>query len=194
MCSPSRSPLPPPSPSHPSGSSQCTSPEHPVSCIEPGLAICFTYDNIHVSVLSSQIIPPLPSPTESKSLKSDPDSHANWLVAEFGQCEVLAGNQKMDRKQKPGYFFLSQPWATTLALVIFPPWLLWRVKSLYNLREPLKHKEHKVRSGALEETQEGKDPSNISLISFMVNPPPPRFQLPLSRPSLDPLFLPAWKR
>ena len=28
MCPPSRSPLPPPSPSHPSGSSQCTSPEH----------------------------------------------------------------------------------------------------------------------------------------------------------------------
>ena len=28
MCSPSQSPLPPPSPSHPSGSSQCTSPEH----------------------------------------------------------------------------------------------------------------------------------------------------------------------
>ena len=28
MCSPSRSPLPPPSPPHPSGSSQCTSPEH----------------------------------------------------------------------------------------------------------------------------------------------------------------------
>ena len=28
MCSPSRSPLPPPSPSHPSGSSHCTIPEH----------------------------------------------------------------------------------------------------------------------------------------------------------------------
>ena len=28
MCSPSQSPLPPPSSSHPSGSSQCTSPEH----------------------------------------------------------------------------------------------------------------------------------------------------------------------
>ena len=28
MCSPSWTPLPPPSPSHPSGSSQCTSPEH----------------------------------------------------------------------------------------------------------------------------------------------------------------------
>ena len=37
------SPLSTPSASHPSGSSQCTSPEHPVSCIEPGLAIRFTY-------------------------------------------------------------------------------------------------------------------------------------------------------
>ena len=68
MCSPSWTPIPPPTPSHPSGSSQCTSPEHPVSCIEPGLVICFTYDNIYVSMLFSQIIPPLPSPTESKRL------------------------------------------------------------------------------------------------------------------------------
>ena len=57
MCSPSGTPLPPPSPSHPSGSSQCTSPEHPVSCIKPGLVICFTYGNIHVSMLFPQIIP-----------------------------------------------------------------------------------------------------------------------------------------
>ena len=61
-------PLPPPSPYHPSGSSQCTSPEHPVSCIKPGLAIRFTYDIIHVSVPFSQSIPLLPSPTESKRL------------------------------------------------------------------------------------------------------------------------------
>jgi len=39
-------PLPPPSPYHPSGSSQCTSPKHPVSCIEPGLATRFIYDII----------------------------------------------------------------------------------------------------------------------------------------------------
>ena len=45
MCSPSRTPLPPPSLPHPSGSSQCTSPEHPVSCIEPEPVICFTCDN-----------------------------------------------------------------------------------------------------------------------------------------------------
>ena len=68
MCSPYWAPLPLPSPSHPSGSSQCTSPEHPLSCIEPGLAIHFTYDNTHVSMPFSHIIPPLPSPTESKRL------------------------------------------------------------------------------------------------------------------------------
>ena len=60
--------LSPPSSYHPSGSSQCTSPKHPVSCIEPGLAIHFIYDIIHVSVPFSQIIPPSPSPTESKRL------------------------------------------------------------------------------------------------------------------------------
>ena len=68
MCSPFWTPCPPPSLSHPSGSSQCISPEHPVSCIEPGLVICFTYDNIHISMLFSQITPPSPSPTESKRL------------------------------------------------------------------------------------------------------------------------------
>ena len=39
-----------------------------VSCIQPGLVICFTLDNIHVSMLLSRNIPPSPSPTESKSL------------------------------------------------------------------------------------------------------------------------------
>ena len=67
-CSPSWTPIPPPSPYHPSGSSQYTSPKHPVSCIEPGLAIRFLYDIIHVSMPFSQIIPPSPSPTESKRL------------------------------------------------------------------------------------------------------------------------------
>ena len=61
-------PLPLPSQYHSSGSSQCTSPKHPVSCIKPGLATHFVYDIIHVSMPFSQIITPSPSPTESKRL------------------------------------------------------------------------------------------------------------------------------
>ena len=87
MCSPSWTPLQPPFPSHPSGSSQCSSPEHPVSCIEPGLVIRFIYYNIHVSVPFSQTTPPLPSPTESKRLLyicvSFAISHTGLLLLSF---------------------------------------------------------------------------------------------------------------
>ena len=64
LCSPSWTLPPPPSPYPPSGSSQCTSPKHPVSCIEPGLVTRFIHDIIHVSMPFSQIIPPSPSPSE----------------------------------------------------------------------------------------------------------------------------------
>ena len=56
---------PPSSPYHPSGSSQCTIPMHPVSCIEPGLATRFIHDIVHASMPFSQIFPPSPSPTET---------------------------------------------------------------------------------------------------------------------------------
>ena len=59
-------PLQPPSPYHLSGSYQCTSPKHPVSCIRHRLAILFLHDSIHVSMPLSQIIPPSPSPSEPK--------------------------------------------------------------------------------------------------------------------------------
>ena len=57
-----------PTPYHLSGSSLCTSPKHPVSCIEHRLVIRFLPDSIRVSMPFSQIIQPSPSPTESKSL------------------------------------------------------------------------------------------------------------------------------
>ena len=46
MCSPSWTLLPPPSPYHTSGSSQCTSPKHPVSCIWNELSAFFI---VHLS-------------------------------------------------------------------------------------------------------------------------------------------------
>ena len=73
----------PPSPSHPSRSSQCTSPEHPVSCIEPGLEISFTYDNIHVSVLFFK------SPLDFKQIQSvHPKGNRSWVFT--GSTDVQA--------------------------------------------------------------------------------------------------------
>ena len=60
--------LPPPTPYHLSGSFPSTSHKHPVSCIKHRLAIRFSHDITHVSMPFSQIIPPSPSPSESKSL------------------------------------------------------------------------------------------------------------------------------
>ena len=68
MSSQSWTTLAPPTLYHLSGPSQCTSPKHRVSCLEPRLAIHFLPDSIHVSMPFSQIVPPCPSPTESKSL------------------------------------------------------------------------------------------------------------------------------
>ena len=65
-CSPSGTLLPPPSPSHSSELFQFTSPEHPVSCIKPGLAIHFTYDITHVSMPFSQSSHPHPLPQSPK--------------------------------------------------------------------------------------------------------------------------------
>ena len=98
ICSPSWTLLPPPSPYHPSGSSQYTSPKHPVSCIKPGLATRFIYDIIRISMPLSQIIPPSPSPTESKRLfytsvsllLSRTQSYCFYYISltlnEIGQC------------------------------------------------------------------------------------------------------------
>ena len=56
------------SPPHPSGLPQSTSFVCSASCIKLALVIYFTYGDVHVSMMFSQIIPPLPSLTESKSL------------------------------------------------------------------------------------------------------------------------------
>ena len=59
-----------PSPSlpHPSGLSQSTRFGCLASCIRLALADCFTYGNMYVSMLFSQVIPPSLSPADFKSL------------------------------------------------------------------------------------------------------------------------------
>ena len=63
---PSQMPLPPLSPSHPSGMSLCTSFLCPVSWIELGLVIYFTYGNIHVSMLFFKLSHPCFLPQSPK--------------------------------------------------------------------------------------------------------------------------------
>ena len=53
-------------PPHPIPLGCLRAPALSASCIELALVIYFTYDNIHVSVLFSQIIPPLLSPRVQK--------------------------------------------------------------------------------------------------------------------------------
>ena len=67
MCPPILNTLPIPFPPYPSGLSQSTDLGCPASCIKLALFIYFTYSSVHVSILFSQISPPSPSPTESKS-------------------------------------------------------------------------------------------------------------------------------
>ena len=92
-CFPSWTPLPPPSPYHPSGSSQCTIPKLPVSCIKPGLVIHFLYDIIHVLMPFSQIIPPLPLPQSPK------DCFIQGLTHHKHRNQNC--NKKSSNKQKP---------------------------------------------------------------------------------------------
>ena len=103
---------PPPSLYHPSGLSQCTSPKHPVSCIKPGLAIHFIDDIIHVSMPFSQIIPPSPSPTESKRLFYT--SVSFLLSCIQGYCYHLSKFHIYALVYCIGFFFF---WLTSLYII-----------------------------------------------------------------------------
>ena len=126
-CSPSWTLLHPPSPYHPSGLSQCTSPKHPVSCIEPGLATHFIYDIIHVSMTFSQIIPPSASPTESTrlfyrcshrdiTLEKAMAPHSSTLAWKIPWTGEPGGLQSM------GSWRVRHDWATSLSLFTFMHW------------------------------------------------------------------------
>ena len=104
LCSPSWNLLPPPSPYPPSGSSQCTSPKHPASCIEPGLVTRFIHDIIHVSMPFSQISPPSPSPTES--LRTDAFELWCWRRLLRVPWTAKRSNQSILKEMHPGLFIV----------------------------------------------------------------------------------------
>ena len=68
-----------------------------VSFIQPGLVICLTLDNIHVSILFSWNIPPSPSPTESKSLFCTSVSLWDELIFK-AETDPDVENKDMDTK------------------------------------------------------------------------------------------------
>ena len=110
-CSPFWPPFPPPSLYHPSGSSQCTIPKHPISCIEPGLGIHFIYDIIHVSMPFSQINPPSPCPTESKRLVN-----VFSRLRKFGSS---VRNQRSETyEEKMSWFLKVSLWASFVAQLV----------------------------------------------------------------------------
>ena len=103
MCFPSWTPLPPTSPSHPSGSYQCTGPEHPVSCIEPGLV--------------SHRIPYFPFQRVSKpTMEKTMAPHSSTLAWKIPQTEEPGGLQSM------GSLRVGHDWATWLSLFTFMHW------------------------------------------------------------------------
>ena len=129
-------PLPPPSPYYPSWLSQCTSPKHPVSCIKPRLVIQFLHDSIHVSMPFSQIIPPSPSPTESKGLFFTSVflllSHIQGYHYHLSKFHIyalvycigvfLAYFTLYNRLQSMGSLTVDCDWATSLWLFTFTHW------------------------------------------------------------------------
>ena len=122
MCSPSWTLLPPPSPYHPSGSSQCTSSKHPVSCIESGLATRFIHDIIHISMPFSQIFPPSPSPTESIRLFSV------VLEKTLGSPLDCKEIQPINPRENQSWIFIGRTDAEAETPILWPPdvknWLI----------------------------------------------------------------------
>ena len=100
--------LPPPSPPHPSRLSQSTSFVFPASYIKLLLAIYFTYGNVYVSMLFSQIIPPSPSPTEFSESRFSPSCHS--CQHSSSHCSNVPENRQLQNSVPHCIAKLSKLW------------------------------------------------------------------------------------
>ena len=132
-CSPSWTLLPPPSPYHPPGPSQCTSPKHPALCIEPGLATLLTHDILASSQCLGWVLKngcfqtmvlekALESPLHSKKIKPvSPKGNQPWiLIARTDAkaeapilCPPVLKNQLIGKDPDAGkYWGQEERWST----------------------------------------------------------------------------------
>ena len=143
MCSPSWTPFPPPTPYHPTGSSQCTSPKLPVSSIQPGLVIRFLYDIIHVLMSFSQIIPHPPSHRVQKTVlykvKRHPSEWENIIANEATDKQLISKiwvpNRKVFYWKKKNYEQNIQVISRSVHLEIpdGPNWMYFFFANINNL-------------------------------------------------------------
>ena len=132
MCSPSWTLLPPPSPYHPSGSSQCTSPKHPVLCSNFPLIFSFTCwldcvaELLHRASLIAQLVKNSPamqetriqSPGQEDVLEKEMATHSSILAWRIPWTEERGGLQSLGSQ--------SQTWLSDSdSLVSFPVFLLF---------------------------------------------------------------------
>ena len=132
MCSPSWTLLPPPSPYHPSGSSQCTSPKHPVLCSNFPLIFSFTCwldcvaELLHRASLIAQLVKNSPAMQETlvwfldweDPLEKEKATHSSILAWRIPWTEERGGLQSLGSQ--------SQTWLSDSdSLVSFPVFLLF---------------------------------------------------------------------
>ena len=143
MSSPSWTPISFPSPLHPSRFSQSPNSGCPASYIKLPLVICFTYGIVYVPMLFSQVIPPSPSLTESKTLffieipicewldePGDPgrvqasNVSQAWMVLEATVLDdIIWGEKRLVRAlERMGCWLLSSSYMESLAAAV-PHWL-----------------------------------------------------------------------
>ena len=136
MCSPSWTPLPPSSPSHPSGSSQCTSPEHPVSCIDLDwrfISHMIIYMFQRHSTISSH---PHPLPQMYKTVFKERQGLPWWLRDKESNWQFRNHGFNLWSRKIPHAMEQLGPCASTIELVIYSPRAATTEPMCYNSWSP----------------------------------------------------------